>query len=444
MPHFMLRCNKPPNGLKVPKRALRHGHGEQRTGARGFVMAALDPALRATPKDQLRHALELVGFSLALAYALFLAGSAYERVWLIDGLGRIIDNDFIGVWAAGRLGLDGHPAAAWNWDLHRQVEVAVAGRDFQSYYGWHYPPTFLFAAVPLAALPYLAAWAMWMAVTLPAYVAVVRAIIGERIGIVLALGFPGVLWNVSVGQNGFLTAALVGGTLLFLERRPLIAGVCLGLLTYKPQFGLLFPLVLLVDRRWQVLVAASVTAAVLVAASVLAFGLESWEAFFAWMPVTSNAVFAEGRANLMKLQSLLGVMRWLGGDMTAAWTAQALLIAAAGTLSAWLWRRPVRYEIKAAALAAAAMLATPYLYIYDFPVLAIPLAFVMRTGLRDGFLPCELAAMALVCGLILAFPFVEIPTGFLAVVVVTALIVRRARAEYRGNSAALRLTLVPK
>ena len=59
---------------------------------------------------------------------------------------------------------------------------------------------------------------------------------------------------------------------------------------------------------------------------------------------------------------------------------------------AWLWRQRVRYEIKAAALAIAAMLATPYLYIYDFAVLAIPLAFLMKLGLRDGFLPYELPA----------------------------------------------------
>jgi arabinofuranan 3-O-arabinosyltransferase len=383
----------------------------------------------------------LIGFSLAFAYALFLAGSAFERAWLIDSLGRVIDNDFIAVWAAGRLVLDGHPAAAWDWSLHRAVEVAVAGRDFASYYGWHYPPTFLFAAASLAMFPYLAAWALWMAVTLPAYVAAVRAIIGERIGIVLALGFPGVLWNLSVGQNGFLTAALIGGTLIFIERRPLLAGVCLGLLTYKPQFGLLFPLVLFVDRRWQVLVAASITAAALAAASVLAFGAQSWEAFLAWMPVTSNAVFAEGRAGLMKLQSLLGVVRWLGGDMTAAWAAQAILIAGAATLSAWLWRQRVPYEIKAPALAAAAMLATPYLYIYDFPVLAIPLAFLMRMGLRDGFRPYELPAMAVSCGLILAFPFVAAPTGLAAVAIVVGLIAGRTIGEFRGsNRVAVRKT----
>src|SRR5271169_5424857 len=182
--------------------------------AQDAFMVVLDSTLPASPQDWLRHSLQLIGFSLAFAYALFLAGSAFERAWLIDGLGGIIDNDFIAVWAAGRLVLDGHPAAAYDWSLHREVEVAVAGYDFASYYGWHYPPTFLFAAAPLATLPYLVAWAVWLAITMPAYVVAVRAIIGERIGIVLALGFPGVLWNISVGQNGFLTAALIGGTLV--------------------------------------------------------------------------------------------------------------------------------------------------------------------------------------------------------------------------------------
>jgi arabinofuranan 3-O-arabinosyltransferase len=188
------------------------------------------------------------------------------------------------------------------------------------------------------------------------------------------------------------------------------------------------------DQRWRVILAASATAALLAAASVLAFGLESWHAFFAWMPVTGNAVFAEGRAGLLKLQSLLGMVRWLGGGMAAAWLAQGLLVAAAIIALAWLWRQRVRYEIKAAALAAAAMLATPYLYIYDFPVLAIPLAFLMRLGLRDGFLPYELPAIAVSCGLILAFPFVAVPTGLPAAAIVVVLIARRAAAEFRGAS----------
>jgi hypothetical protein len=192
----------------------------------------------------------------------------------LAGARQPIANDFVNVWAAGRLVLDGHAAAAYDWTLHREVEVAAVGHEFEGYYSWHYPPTVLFVAAALASLPYLVAALIWLAVTLPAYVAAGRAIVGERIGILLACAFPGVVWNISAGQNGFLTAALIGGALASLPRRPIIAGILLGLLTYKPQFGLLFPLVLLLEGYWRVLAAAAATAAVMVAAS-FALGTEA-------------------------------------------------------------------------------------------------------------------------------------------------------------------------
>jgi arabinofuranan 3-O-arabinosyltransferase len=92
---------------------------------------------------------------------------------------------------------------------------------------------------------------------------------------------------------------------------------------------------------------------------------------------------------------------------------------------------------------AAAMLATPYLYIYDFPVLMIPIAFVMRMGLRDGFLAFELPGIAASYSLILGFPVVAMPTGFAAATLVAALIARRAAAEYRGADRAAMRKIVP-
>ncbi len=393
-------------------------------------MSAFDTSVPVPPygdvRGSVRHSLELTGFALALAYALFLIGCAVQGYWLIDSAGQAIANDFVNVWAAGKLALEGQPAAAYDWTVHREVEVAAVEHNFDGYYGWHYPPTFLFVAAALATLPYLTAALLWLAVTLPAYVATVRTVIGERLGLLLACAFPGVIWNISAGQNGFLTAALIGGALVQIERRPILAGIFLGLLTYKPQFGILFPVVLAVDGRWRVIAAAAGTAAALGAASLWAFGTDSWRAFFEWMPVTSAAVFADGRAGLNKLQSLFGVVRWLGGDVSAAWIAQAALIAGAAVAVVLLWRRQARHEIKAAALAVAALLATPYLYIYDFPVLMISLAFLLRLGLRDGFLPYELAAMAAACAFVLVFPLLAMPTGFAAAVTVAALIARRA------------------
>ena len=149
--------------------------------------------------------------------------------WLLDKAGRLADSDFVDVWAAGKLALDGHAAAAWDWAIHRDAEVAALGHDFPGNYGWHYPPTYLFVAAALATLPYLVALLGWLAVTLPLYVAAVRAIMGERLGILIACAFPAVMWNMLVGQNGFLTAALIGFMLLTLDTRPIVAGVLLGL-----------------------------------------------------------------------------------------------------------------------------------------------------------------------------------------------------------------------
>jgi arabinofuranan 3-O-arabinosyltransferase len=387
------------------------------------------PATQA-PADAIRRSLRLIGVALSLNTVLFLLFSFATGQWLLDSAGRLADSDFVDVWAAGRLALDGHAAAAWDWAIHRDAEVAALGHDFPGNYGWHYPPTYLFVAAALATLPYLAALLGWLAITLPMYVAAVRAIMGERLGVLLAFAFPAVMWNMLVGQNGFLTAALIGFTLLALDTRPIVAGVLLGLLTYKPQFGILFPFLLAANGQWLVIAAASATAAVLVAASAAVFGLAAWSAFFTWLPATSEIILGDGRAGLNKLQSLFGLVRWLGAGTTAAWIAQGLLIATCAVALVMITRdRRTPNEVKSAALATGALLATPYLYIYDFPVLMIPLAFLLRLGLRDGFLSGELAAMAVACGFVLIFPVVPVPTGFAAAVIVAAIIGRRVAVE---------------
>jgi hypothetical protein len=110
---------------------------------------------------------------------------------------------------------------------------------------------------------------------------------------------------------------------------------------------------------------------------------------------------------------------------------QALVaLIAAGAIAA-LWRSRADYEVKAAALGVGAMLATPYLYTYDLVVLAVPLAFLWRLGRARGFLAHELAGIGLACLLVLIFPLVKAPVGFAAVLLVAALIARRALAPER-------------
>ncbi|MBV9557720.1 MAG: DUF2029 domain-containing protein [Pseudolabrys sp.] len=369
----------------------------------------------------------LAGLTLALGYAIILIGAFFAGQWLLDPQGRPIAGDFVNVWAAGSLALDGHAALAYDWTAHKAAEVAAVGHPFDNYYGWHYPPTFLFAAVALAFLPFLPASILWLAATLPFYVAAIRSIVGERAGYALALGFPAVLWNVAAGQNGFLTAALIGGTLTFLERRPTLAGICLGLLTYKPHFGLLFPVALVAASQWRVMAWAAVTAIVMIVVSLTVFGIESWAAFFHWMPTTSQAVLGEGLAEFGRLQSVFGFVRSLGGSEALAWGAQGTVAVALAVTVFAVWRSRADFALKAASLSAAALAATPYLYMYDLVALAIPVAFLVRFGLRDGFSRIEVAGLSTAAVLLLIYPYVKAQVGMAAAIVVIALIAQRLR-----------------
>ena len=377
--------------------------------------------------------ISLFSLTLAFGYLAVLVTAALGGNFLLDSDGRLIANDFVNVLAAGRLVLDGDPAAAYDWTLHKAAQVRAVGHDFANYYGWHYPPPFLFVAAALATVPYLVAAIAWLAATLAVYAATLGGILRSRAGIFLALGFPAALWNVTAGQNGFLTAALIGGTLGLLERHPALAGLCLGLLSYKPQFGLLFPIILLADRRWLTIAVAALVAGALAVASWLAFGSASWETFLHWMPITGRVVLGEGAADWSRLQSLFGLMRAHGAGEALAWTVQsigAFIVAAALIL---LWRSRACYAIKAAGLAVGALLATPYIYMYDLVALAVAVAFLLRLPLQRGFSAADIGAPAAAGMLILTFPYVKTQVGLAAVLIVAAWVVQRALAD-KGRS----------
>ncbi|MGB6636084.1 MAG: glycosyltransferase family 87 protein, partial [Bradyrhizobium sp.] len=267
------------------------------------------------------------------------------------------------------------------------------------------------------------------------YLAAMRAIVGRSFGFLLAAAFPVVFTNTLVGQNGFLTASLIGGTLVLMPKRPVLSGICLGLLSYKPQYGLLFPLVLIAAAQWRVFFTAGVIAVLLAALSWFAFGTESWQAFVHWMPMFDKAFLVEGRAPWGKIQSIFALTRYFGGPETLAWVLQWIMSGAVAILLVLLWRgRNVPYLLKAAALAVGTLLVTPYLFLYDEMVLAIAVAFLVRIGLDEGFARHELPALGLVAALLMIFPLLGAPTGFAATLVVATLIGSRIGPWWRQSA----------
>lgn len=378
------------------------------------------------PLSALPRPLELCCFALIVAQAVYLAASFAQGSWLIAADGGGLPTDFVNVWAAGHMALAGHAASVYDWPAHKAVEVMALGHPFAGYFGWHYPPTFLFVAMGLALLPYTVAQLLWSFGTFLIYLVAMRAVIGDRAGWLLAAAFPAVLCNFVVGQNGFLSAALFGAGLLFIERRPVVAGVLIGLLSFKPHLGLLIPVALIAGGYWRVIFTAAIVATFWAAISLAAFGVDAWLGFAANIGHTSQAFLSDGWADWGKLQTAFGLVRILGGSESLAWGAQTVFALSAAACVALIWHSRADYEIKAATLATGALLATPYLYTYDLVVLAIPLAFLFRASRVKGSRPYETAGIGLACLLVLIFPFVTAPVGFAAVLVVAALVARRA------------------
>src|SRR5439155_25718548 len=169
--------------------------------------------------------------------------------------------DFVSFYAAGALADAGTPSLAYDHAAHLAAEERVVGAGIQ-YQFFNYPPVFLLLCAALAPLPYLVAFVLFEAATLVLYLFVATRILGERSGtaVVALLAFPIVFWNLGLGQNAFLTAALFGAATLLIDRRPVVAGLLFGAVCYKPQFGLLVPLALAAGGYRRAFIAAGATA----------------------------------------------------------------------------------------------------------------------------------------------------------------------------------------
>ena len=342
-----------------------------------------------TPARARGYSLILLGIS-----ALAIAGWIAVSDGLIDRNGKPLGTDFSNVYAAGSLTWQGRPAEAYQPALQHAEEKAVFDGREVPFYGWHYPPFFFAIAVLVAAVPYAWGLAIWLAASLAAYLAAMRAILPRPGTLLIATAFPAVFVNIGHGQNGFLTAALLGGALHWLDRRPWLAGVLIGLLAYKPQFGVLIPVALLAGGRWSSIAAAAATVATLLAVSFVTLGGDVWHAFADSMTFTQTVVLEQGSTGWEKIQSVFSAVRMWGAGVQLAYAVQIALALMLATSLGWLWQSDAAFELKASALATASLLATPYVLDYDLVALAVGIVFFVRHGLSRGFRTFEISLLA--------------------------------------------------
>jgi alpha-1,2-mannosyltransferase len=319
----------------------------------------------------------------------------YGSTGLSEPDGQPIGSDFSNVYAAGQLVDQGRAPEAYDWTAEHEMEKSLFGAQ-TPFYGWHYPPIFLGLAAALALAPYLVALFVWQASTFLLYLAAIRRIAGQPGWLIPTAAYPAAIINIGHGHNGFLTAALFGFGLALLEKRPFIAGLLLGALSYKPQFALLLPLALAAGGHWRAFLATALSALALAGLSAGLFGPAAWRAFFDSLELTRTIVLEQGSTGWHKIQSVFSAARNWGAGVPTAYLLQAIADAIAAAAIVLVWRSHADFAYKAAALIAGALLATPYVLDYDMMALAPALAFLAARGLRDGFAPYEVSILAIV------------------------------------------------
>ena len=176
--------------------------------------------------------------------------------WPADALYDIANHplgrDFVNVWSAPRIAAHYGVLALSNVDEYYAYVVELFRSGITGYV-WSYPPDMLLLATPFSLLPYWPALIVWTLSGFAIYAVVVLSRLApddRGVGLLFLVLAPATMVNVIGGQNGFFTAALLLGALTLLDCRPLTAGLLLGLLTIKPQLGLLLPLSLVAIGAW--------------------------------------------------------------------------------------------------------------------------------------------------------------------------------------------------
>ena len=326
--------------------------------------------------------------ALAILGAFFLFATAgmylYKLDWQLpfprDGSTLVVGRDFLNFWMYGRAASLANPAQWFDVTTYQGALAALLGADYPGQ-NWSYPPSIMLVAAPFGSLSYLHALAVWTALGLAGFIVVARRQFDDLHLLAAIVFSPAAVFCLIAGQSSLITAMMLIGIFAGLDRRPTLAGVLIGLLTFKPQLGLLFPVVLLASERWRVFLTAALTAISLFAISAALFGTQVWIDFVLKGLPTQNLVLTDPEGIAVPYYPTVFMnLRGVGASYAVAMAAQVCV--AVGAVGAVVWafgyRRDADPSWLMALFFACSIASVPYLLSYD------TLAFCFATLLLLG------------------------------------------------------------
>jgi Glycosyltransferase family 87 len=317
--------------------------------------------------------------ALATCVALSAIGFARLGPWHRD----LVDFDVFHI-VAQRVWL-GDADLAYQFEKFFSVQQAASGGS-DDFMPWTYPPQFDLLLAPFALMSTGTAYFLFTAATLVFYLIVLRSIAASHFVLALIVLLPAMEVTIACGQNGFLTAGLIGLVCLFIEERPIAAGLALGLMVIKPHLAITFAAYAILARRWIVVVTAGTVVLVSSLLCTLVFGPQIWAALM--RSAHDSAIFLErGYYQLYRMISFYAALRTLGLSASAAFLGQAVVAACCLGIIAIAWYRqfPARCCLGLTAMLAVSI--SPYAYDYDLPIFGIGLALLLpelKRGAGEG------------------------------------------------------------
>src|SRR5208282_1403565 len=318
-------------------------------------------------------------------YVVLAAGTASIALLVVHFVGThyAVRNDFATFWTVSHLLWQGRLGDIYDPPRFEALYRALFGGnpgDLARF--WPYPPNALFLIAPLALLPSYLSYLAWCIVTLALFAASIRSFFGDNRRVLMLALAPSSCANIIMGQTGFLTSALLVGGLAMIDRRPLAAGLLFGLLSFKPQLGLMLPLALAAARLWKPFVAAALTALVVATASVAVFGIEAWRSYLK-VTVPFELDYAAHYAGpfILKAPTVFVAARLIGAPANFAYLLQAVALLAAAGIVIWAFRRMRERRSQAAVLLVGTALASPHLHVYDMSIVSVA-AVILAEGAR--------------------------------------------------------------
>ncbi|QBQ98661.1 DUF2029 domain-containing protein [Paraburkholderia pallida] len=301
--------------------------------------------------------------------------------------------DFVVFWAASHVMLNTHAWQVYDYPAFAAIERSLF-HDLpkNAFLPWLYPPAFLVLVTPLALLPFTPSYLVFCALSLAVFVPAALRVSGltpdalaSKTAVLFLVASPFVPVALIFGQNALLTAALAALAVYWIDRHPVRAGMCLGLLTIKPQMAMLFPIVLLASRAWRPFLAAAASAAAVTLASTLICGMNAVKLFVANAGMARELVLEHDSQFWLASPAPFALFRTAGLSVPLAWIAQGAATTIAICVACHVWRRTRDVGLRAAALCAATLIANPYVWHYELAWLGVAVACLVASGLREGW-----------------------------------------------------------